>query len=48
MQPYKSVHCEIKFCEVCNEDPVTKTSSTEFAVFGLVKPENLFRKNFCP
>ena len=47
-QPFQSVHCENKFREVLNKDPVTKISSTEFAVFGPALREYLFRENFCP
>ena len=47
LQPFQSVHCENKFCEVLNKDPVTKISSTEFAVFGPVQPEHSFHENFC-
>ena len=47
LQPFKSVHRENKFREVLNEDPVTKISSTEFAVFRPAKSEHWFRGNFC-
>ena len=33
LQPLKSVHRENKFREILNKYPVTKISSTEFAVF---------------
>ena len=48
LQPFQSVHRENKFCVVLNKDPVTKISSTEFAVFGQALPEYSFRENFCP
>ena len=47
-EPFQSIHRENKFREVLNKDPVTKISSTEFAVFGPALPEYSFRKNFCP
>ena len=48
IQPFKSVHHENRFREVLNKDPVTKISSTEFAVFVPTKPKHSFRENFCP
>ena len=48
LQPFQSVHRENKFREVPNKDPVTKISSTEFAIFGPAQPEHSFRENFCP
>ena len=47
LQPFQSVHRENKFRQVLNKDPVTKISSTEFAVFGQALPECSFRENFC-
>ena len=43
LQPSRSVHRVNKF----REDPVTKISSTEFAVFGPAKPEHSFLESFC-
>ena len=40
LEPFQSVHGETKFLEVLNKDPVTKISSTEFAVFGQALPEH--------
>ena len=34
LQAFQSVHCENRFREVLNKDPVMKISSTEFAIFG--------------
>ena len=48
LQTFQSVHRENKFREVVNKDPVTKISSTEFAVFGQALPKYSFRENFCP
>ena len=47
LQTFISVHCENKFREVLDKDPVMKISSTEFAVSEPAKPEHLFRENFC-
>ena len=48
LQPFKSVHRENKFRKVLNKDPVTKTSSIEFAVFRPATPEHSLREYFCP
>ena len=45
LQPFQSVHRDNKFREVLNKDPVTKISSTEFAVFGQALPEYSFRSS---
>ena len=38
LQPFQSVHRENKLREVLNKDPVTKISSTEFAILGQPNP----------
>ena len=48
LESFKSAHCENKFREGLNIDPVAKISSTEFIVFGPAKPEHSFCENFCP
>ena len=42
LQPLKSVHRENEFREVLNKDPVTKISSTEFAVFEPARHEHFW------
>ena len=37
LQPFQSVYRENKFREVPNKDPVTKISSTEFAIFPNIR-----------
>lgn len=46
LQSFKYVHHKNKFRDVLNKDPLTKISSTEFAVIEPAKAENLFRENF--
>ena len=42
LQPFKCAHR--KFRQVHNKDPVTKISSTKFAVFGPAKSQHSFAK----